>query len=221
MQPGPDRVRHRPRWARLAALMACLVAGPGLAATAVLGDFADILPNLPAEARVLLQQRAAQWMNWSAGERDAFAVRLKDWEALPAADRGGQRERYAAWRALTPAERTDVQAAMQRYAALPSDEQQALHREFEALDRSQQRGWLLGPLLGADYAVLQPLLAQLPPEEHRAMLQVLRTMAPQQRADLSVLVRRTPPHERAQLRRELQATAPINRDDWLRTRLAR
>ncbi|HEY5780761.1 MAG TPA: DUF3106 domain-containing protein [Lysobacter sp.] len=218
MRPGSE---SRARLTMPALLLACLAAGPALSATGVLADFADILPSLPAEARLVLQSRAERWVKWTPAERGAFESRLRTWEAQPPAERAELRERYAAWRTLTPAERQEVQAAMQRYAALPPDQQLALHQEFDAMDRSQRRGWLLGPVLGADYAALQPLLAQLPHDEHRSMLQVLRTMTPLQRADLSVLVQRTPPQERAALRRELLSTAPINRDDWLRQRLAR
>jgi hypothetical protein len=218
MRPGFER---RAGWGRSAVLLACLIAGPALAATAVLGDFAHILPTLPAQARLTLQSRAERWARWTTGEREAFARRLQAWERLPASERGDLRERYAAWQALTPAERAQVQAAMQRYAALPADQQLALHQEFDALDRSQRHGWLLGPVLGPDYAILQPLLAQLPQVEHLPLLQALRTMTPQQRADLAVLVQRTPPQDRAVLRHELLATAPISRDDWLRQRLAR
>lgn len=209
----------RSRLAMPVVLLACLIAGPAL--STVPGDFADILASLPARARLALQSRAEQWTQWSPAERAAFEGRLRTWEAQPASERGDLRERYAAWRALPPAEQLEVQAAMQRYAALPPDQQLALRQEFDALDRSQRRGWLLGPVLGADYAALQPLLAQLPQSEHRSMLQVLRTMTPLQRADLAMLVQRTPPQERGALRRELLSTAPINRDDWLRQRLAR
>ena len=96
---------------------------------------------------------------------------------------------------------------------------QALRQQFLQLDGSTRRGWLLGPALGADYAALQPLLAQVPVLERESLLQVLRTMSPLQRRELAVLAQRTPPQQRPQLRRDLLSTAQVNRSAWLRQRL--
>jgi hypothetical protein len=104
---------------------------------------------------------------------------------------------------------------------LPEDQRQALRERFDALDSSERRGWLLGPVLGADYPALQPLLAQVPEAEHAPLLAVLRAMSPGQRRDLAVLVQRTPPQERGSLRRELVSTAAGSRDQWLWSRLER
>ena len=87
---------------------------------------------------------------------------------MPAASAAEQREHYAAWQALPPRQQAQVAAAALAFAALPETEQQALHARFAALDRSSQRGWLLGPALGADYRRLQPLLAQVPAARTRA-----------------------------------------------------
>ncbi|MCM2335587.1 MAG: hypothetical protein NDI66_02235, partial [Pseudomonas sp.] len=140
--------------------------------------------------------------------------------ALPAAERGDRREAYRAWRALSGPERDALAAAAARLAALGADEQAALRAQFDALDGAERRGWRLGPSLGADYAALQPLLAQVPPHEHQRLLRALRAMEPLQRRRLATLVQRTPPHERDRLRRELGTVSPIERDDWLQRRLA-
>ena len=138
---------------------------------------------------------------------------------MPVGERGKQREHYAAWRALPSTARGEVAAAALAFALLPELEQQALHARFAALDRSSQRGWLLGPALGADYPKLQPLLAQLPEAEHAPLLAVLQAMDAAGRADLAVLAQRVPPQERAALRRALLSTSADNRGAWLRMRL--
>ncbi|MDQ3270237.1 MAG: DUF3106 domain-containing protein, partial [Pseudomonadota bacterium] len=132
-----------------------------------------------------------------------------------------QRERYAIWQALPAHERAAVRAAASRFAGLPREQRQAIRARFDELDRSVQRGWLLGPALGHDYPALQPLLAQVPQEQHGGLLQVLRAMTPVQRADVAVLVARTPPQERAVLRLELLSTPASNRERWLWSRLER
>ena len=83
-----------------------------------------------------------------------------------------------------------------------------------------QRGWLLGPVLGADYPKLQPLIAQLPESQHAPLLRVLRALAPTERNDLAMLAQRTPPQERADLLRALISTAGASRAAWLQARVA-
>ena len=218
-----SRVDRRPRSRRWPLLTAGLLALAAFAhaAPAVLDDFEVVLPQLQPQRRAELQQRAAQWTAWTAEQRRAFLDRVEQWNALPAAERGATLERYQAWQALPADEQARVRAAARRYAGLSAEERQELRSRFDALDRSERRGWLLGPELGADYAALQPLLAQVPPDEHAGLLRVLRAMTPPQRHDLSVLVQRTPPQERALLRRELVSTAATNRNDWLWDRLHR
>ena len=97
----------------------------------------------------------------------------------------------------------------------------ALRAQFDALDASARHGWRLGPSLGLDYPRLQPLLAQVPADEHEALLRTLRAMDPAQRDKLAVLVQRTPPQARAALRRELVSTSDANRAAWLLLRLER
>lgn len=186
-----------------------------------LADFAAVLPRLPVPVRERLRQRAATWARWSPREREAFIRRAAAWDALPRAERIARRERYAAWRALPPPQRERLREAATRFQALPAERRQALREEFAALDRSLQRGWLLGPELGADYAGLQPLLAQVPPAEHATLLETLRSMSGREREQLTVLVHRTPPQARAALRRELVSTAAASRGEWLRSRLER
>ena len=191
------------------------------AAQGVLDDYAKVLPQLQPLQRERLQQRAATWRGWTAAERAEFSARAAAWDALPLSQRGERRERYLAWRTLPAGERAMIRVAMARYAALPPEQQRALRASFDALDRSQRRGWLLGPSLGVDYPALQPLLAQLPAADHDPVLRVLRAMTPQQRIDLAVLVQRTPPHERDALRRALLSTSAANRQQWLWLRLER
>jgi len=201
-------------------LLALLLLTPIAFAQTVLDEFAA-LSQLPAPRRLQLQQNAEQWMRWTPAEQAAFARRAIAWDALPIAQRGARREHYQAWLDLLPAEQTEVRAAAARFAVLPRERQEALRSQFVLLDSNARRGWLLGPMLGGDYAALHPLLAQLPAEQHTAMRAILRAMSPQQRAGLAVLAQRTPPQERAKLRKELLSTTAPHRDAWLQSRLER
>lgn len=211
------------RSARRWLLAACLLAVAVLvhATPAVLQDFQAVLPQLQPQQRAQLQQQATRWAGWNEAERRGFAARATRWDGQSPAARGARRERYRAWQALPAAEQARVRAAARQFASLPPERRGVLRAQFDALDRSERRGWLLGPDLGADYPALQPLLAQVPAGEHEDMLAVLRAMDSRQRRDLAVLVQRTPPQERARVRRELVSTAATNRDDWLWDRLHR
>ncbi len=211
--------RSPTRWPLAAGLLA--LAALVHATPAVLQDFESILPQLQPPQRAQLQQHAARWAGWDAVERREFATRAAAWDAQAPDVRGARRERYRAWQALPAAEQARVRAAARQFAGLPLERREALRAQFDALDRSERRGWLLGPDLGADYPALQPLLAQVPVAEHVGVLRVLRAMDSRQRRDLAVLVQRTPPQARARLRRELVSTAAANRDDWLWDRLHR
>lgn len=175
----------------------------------------ELIERLPPTAQASLHRNAGQWTAWSPAQRDDFRRRAAQWDALPRAERDDRRERYLAWQALPAGERGQVQAAAVQYAAMTPDLQHAWRAQFDALDRSERRGWLLGPALGADYATLQPLLAQVPEAEHGPLLRMLRAMTPQQRRDLGVLAQRTPPAQREALRRDLLATNASDRGDWL------
>ena len=211
-------VRHRLAAGGATWLLAAAVAA---ATPAVLADFAAVLPQLQAPLRAELHRRAAQWQGWTATQREAFNARVVAWDALPLSIRAQRRAEHAAWQGLPPTERVRVRAAAEQFAALPIDQQQVLRTRFDALDGSERRGWLLGPVLGADYPALQPLLAQLPAAQHERMRQLLRGLTVPQRADLAVLVQRTPPQDRAALRRELLSTSASQREAWLWERLDR
>lgn len=219
MLPADRRRTHRGALGLLAGL--AVVAGLVQATPPALRDFGAILPHLQAPVRAELHRRAAQWGGWSADEQASFAARAAAWDAQPRAERNARREEYAAWQSLPPRERAAVRDAATQFSALTSAQQQTLRAQFEQLDRSQQRGWLLGPVLGADYPALHALLAQVPPDQHAPLLQVLRALSPAQRADIAVLAGRTPPQERAELRRQLLSTAAGNREQWLWDRLDR
>ena len=214
--------RHPKRvvWA-LALVLATAAALAAPAGAAPPDEVAKLLPRLQPDARADLQRRSARWSGWSAVERASFQQRLHAWDALPRAERDATRERYLAWQALPAAERASVAAATTRYLALPAAQQQSLRERFEALDGSERRGWMLGPVLGGDYPTLQPLLAQVPAAEHAPLLRALRAMTPSQREDLAVLVQRSAPQDRAQLRSELAALEPGRLGDWLWERLDR
>ncbi|MCI4568125.1 DUF3106 domain-containing protein [Lysobacter sp. CFH 32150] len=177
----------------------------------------DVVPAIAAPGPVL---PSASWAAMDASQRAGYLQRMASWDALPAAERGAQRERYHAWQALNAIEQAQVDTAAQAFAGLPEAEQQAVRQRFAALDASIQRGWLLGPDLGADYPKLHPLLAQLPAEQHASLLVALRVMGAAERADLARLAQRLPPQQRADLLRGLLATPVADRGAWLRLRVA-
>lgn len=215
---SPERGSSRP--ARLL-LPALWVVGLVHAATPILSDFGDSVAKLPAAQRARLQAQAARWDAWSEAQRAALRHRAAAWAALSPEARASRRERYAAWHRLPPIEQAQVRAVAARWRQMDPAQQQAWRARFEAQDGSTQRGWLLGPALGADYPRLQPLLAQVPAAEQAPLLRALRELTPAQRTDLAVLVQRTPPHERSMLRRELVSTAADQRQAWLWQRLDR
>lgn len=208
---------HRQRWTVLAALCAVAL----LAQAGVPRDFHRVLAVLQPEHRDRLEAQARLWAGWTPVQREAFRERAIAWDAQPHPARGERRGTWRAWTALTASERERLRAERDRVAQLPKAEQEALRARFAALDASTQRGWMLGPVLGADYIRLQPLLAQVPAAQHDALLRTLRAMTPVQRADLGVLVQRTPPARRDALRRELVSTSAGNRDAWLQSSLER
>ncbi|TZF82346.1 hypothetical protein FW784_13400 [Lysobacter lacus] len=118
-------------------------------------------------------------------------------------------------------EQSRLRAAAATYASLDPASRTALRAQFEALDASTRHGWRLGPTLGIDYPRLQPLLAQVPPDEQQPLLQVLRAMTAPDRDRLAVLVQRTPPQAREALRRALMSTSDANRSGWLELQLER
>src|SRR3546814_5351733 len=75
-----------------------------------------------------------------------------------------------------------------------------LRAKYEALDGSERRGWMLGPVLGADYPKLHSLVSQVPAGQRESLLAALRALSPEARDDLAVLAQRTPPQARDALR---------------------
>lgn len=206
------------RWWGVCVLLAVFATQAG---NAPLDELEKLMPQLQPEVRADLQRRAGQWQGWNAAQREAFQQRMEAWDALTRVERAVARERYLAWRVLPTPERADVTAVASHYQKLSAEQQKALRDRFDALDGSERRGWLLGPVLGEDYPALQPLLAQVPAEEHAPLLRVLRAMTPSQRRDLAVLVKRSPPQDRAQMRSELAALERGGISAWLWERLDR
>lgn len=152
-------------------------------------------------------------------QSEALQRRVQAWEALPEALRRERREAWQAWRALPAEERQRMRAAREAWRALPVAEQQALRARFDMLDAGIARGWLLGPVLGADWPRLHALFAQVPPQEREVLLEALRALPAQARDDLAVLAQRTPPQDRDALRATLLAQPPAQRAQWLRSRV--
>ena len=177
--------------------------------------------TMPPDQRALLLRRQTQLAAMTAPQRQDFAQRMAAWNALPPAEQAPRRDAWLAWVALPRAQRLRLRTTAAAYAALPIEQQLALREEFDALDGSERRGWLLGPVLGRDYPRLQPLLAQVPSAQRGRLLAMLRAMSPGERSDLAVLAQRTPPQERDALRRALLSTAAVDRAAWLRTQLDR
>ena len=190
------------------------------AADAPLPEAVEVaIARLPAPLQPALRTNARRWDAWTPAERAAYRQRQAQWDALPPAARGEQRERHAAWRALDASSRRALAAAAQAYASLPPEQREGQRSRFAAQDLGTQRGWLLGPVVGADYAKLQPLLAQLPEAQHAETLRVLRALSPEERIDLALLAQRTPPQARAELLRGLLSTSDRNRAAWLQARV--
>ncbi len=177
------------------------------------------LDKLPSSARVELEQRQLRWQGLTPVEQAVYGQRQLRWQALPDAVRRARRERWQAWQDLPDAERAQLRRVSAEFVALPVDRQRQLREQFDALDGRERHGWLLGPVLGAEYPRLQPLLAFVAADERKQLLDMLRAMTPAERNDLAMLAQRTPPEARDALRRELLSTALPNRSEWLRQRL--
>jgi hypothetical protein len=175
----------------------------------------------PTDLGVLVEARRQAWDAMNDSERTLFRQRLEDWERMPHDAAGEQRERYLALQALDGVDRAMLRETRELYASLPGATQRELRERFDQLTVTEQRGWLLGPRLGADFAQLSPLLLQVPPDQRTPLLEMLRVMTAEERADLAVLAHRTPPQERDALRRALLETTDSNRAAWLRLRLER
>ncbi|MGG6463245.1 hypothetical protein [Solilutibacter silvestris] len=126
-----------------------------------------------------------------------------------------QRERQSAWLQLDEAQRQRIRDAATAFAALPADEQSRFRAEFAQLDRAEQRGWLLGPQVGALWPQLSPLLSYVPEDERAPLLRILHDMNADELAELGRIAWRTPPEQRDALRKELMNVPAANRAAWL------
>ena len=178
-----------------------------------------LLPILPPAQREEILARDASWRALTPARQQALQQRMARWHALPPAVQAERRQQWRAWRALPSEQQARLRRAAIVFAALSESDRRLLHERYAALDRSEQRGWLLGPALGADYIHLQPLLAQVPAAQREPLLAVLRLMTPGERSDLAVLTQRVAPQQRDALRRDLLATNAGNRAAWLQLRL--
>ena len=211
-----------PLRARLTCLLPAILLIAGVGAAQVLPPALQAQQaTMPPDQRALLLRRQTQLDAMTAPQRQAFARRIAAWDALPPDQQAPRRDAWLAWLALPRAQRLRLRTTADAYAALPIEQQLALRREFDALDGSERRGWLLGPVLGRDYPRLQPLLAQVPAVQRGRLLAMLRAMSPGERSDLAVLAQRTPPQERDALRRALLSTTAANRAAWLQAQLDR
>lgn len=205
----------------LAALLAaCAIAGT--AAIAMLPQSVQSrMETLPAELQQQLRERSRWLEALPVEQRRQLRARVEAWDAMPAAERARLREHWQAWRAMPSDRQALVRGAARRFDALPAAERKALHGEFAAMSPDARRGWLMGPVLGPEWAALAPLLMQVPVAERVPLLEVLHDLPPSQVRDLATLAQRTPPQEREALRRELIGMAPEERAAWLRSRFAR
>ena len=178
-----------------------------------------LLPTLPPAQREEILARDAHWRALTPARQQALQLRMARWHALPPAVQAERREQWQAWRALPSEQQARLRRTAIVLAALSESDRRLLHERYAALDRSEQRGWMLGPALGADYMHLQPLLAQVPAAQREPLLAVLRLMTPGERSDLAVLTQRVAPQQRDALRRDLLATNAGNRAAWLQLRL--
>jgi hypothetical protein len=177
------------------------------------------IARLPAALQPDLRRQAQAWFAWTPTQRAAFVQHAVEWGKHDPAERARLREAYAAWQRLDAVAVVAIVAAAMHFNTLSPIDQSRLQAQFELQDAIAQRGWLLGPAIGADYPRLQPLLAQLPEAQHAPMLRALRRMTAGERADLAVLAQRVPPQGREELVRMLLSTSDDNRAAWLHARL--
>lgn len=185
----------------------------GAASLALLATWAIATPVLPS-----LDEAWSAWQALPGSEQSQLQARVDAWDALPQQQRREQRGRYDAWLALEANDRARLRQAAQQFAALPIEEQTRLRTQFEHLDVMAQRGWGLGPELGADWPRLQPLFAYVPPAQRGQVRLALKQLDAAARDDLAALAQRLPPQSRDGFRREFLKVAPPQRAAWLRQR---
>lgn len=189
-----------------------MVIGAG-AASLLLVAWAVATPVLPN-----LEEAGKAWQSLPVTEQARLQTRVEAWDALPLQQRRQERGRYEAWLALDADERAHLRQVAQQFAALPPDEQTRLRTQFEHLDVMAQRGWGLGPELGADWPRLQPLFAYVPAAQRGPVRVALTQLDAAARDDLAALAQRLPPQSRDGFRREFLKVAPAQRAAWLRQR---
>lgn len=186
--------------------------------------FAQTLPTtLPAPLREQLLALQARLAALDAPQREHLQQRVSQWDALPAAERNAQREAWQAWQALPEGERQQLHATHAAWLAMPPEQQQRLRQRYDALDAGVRQGWLLGPVVGSEWAGLNGLhglLMQVPQAQRDALLAALRALPAQARADLATLSLRTAPQDRDALRNALLQTPEAARAAWLRERVS-
>ena len=209
-------MRVEPRMLGLALMLAV-----GVVAAALPPELADQFARLPATLQQQVREREARLAAMPPAEQALLQRRRAHWDALPATERAMLREHWHAWRSLPPTQQQSLRVAASAFAALPLERQRELRLEFGELSVDEQRGWLLGPRVGAAWPQVQPLLMQVPGSERDALLAALQAMPDSQLRDLAILAQRTPPQEREALRRGLMQTTDLNRAAWLELRLER
>lgn len=130
-------------------------------------------------------------------------------------DQREQRERQSAWLQLSEGQRQRIRDAATAFVALPADEQTRLRTEFVQMDLAEQRGWRLGPDIGAAWPQLSPLFSYVPEDERASLLAILRGMNTDELQALGRIAWRTPPGQRDALRRELIGLPVANIPAWL------
>lgn len=178
-------------------------------------------PQLDAGTRRDLQAQARDWLARSPADRETLRARIRAWDRLPAAERAARRAPFAAWRQLAPSERGQLRTLAAEFAALPPEQQHLLRSTFAQQSYDAQRGWMLGPAFGAQFATLAPMFAYVPEAERGNVFALLRGLDVSARADLALLLPRLDAAGRDRLRRDLQAAAPDARPGLIRRRLDR
>lgn len=143
------------------------------------------------------------------------AAHMTDRSAQALSEQRSERERQTAWLQLGDGQRQRIRDAATAFAALPADEQTRLRAEFSQMDRAEQRGWRLGPDIGAAWPQLSPLFSYVSEDERAPLLAILRDMNADELQALGRIAWRTPPERRDALRRELIGLPVASMPAWL------
>ena len=157
----------------------------------------------------------------SPAQQEALRTRIAAWQALTPDSRRDARAQMQAWLQLPPIQQAGLRASAAAFSQLPAEQQAAMRVKFAALSGEQKHGWRLGPVLGACYPRLHPLIAYVPEAEREPLLRTLHAMSPQELELLGRLAFSTPPAERNALRQALIRQPPADRLRWLMTQMDR